>query len=286
MTVFDNMRRNALAQLGALPSTVRVLEGDILDAAAVARAASGQELVVHLAAIAGTRSVDHDAVMTSTVNVIGTLNCLTAGANARARRCVVFSTSEVYGRFALDVDETAPSQVPPADDSGRWGYAASKLAAEHLALGFHRAGRIETVVVRPFNIYGPRQVGEGAVGDMVAAAVRGGPIVVKGDGTQIRSWCYIDDLISATFAMLEKPGAAGRIFNIGNPDASVTSDQLAGLVARLAGGVPIERVPAQGPDVQERRPSIERASGLLGFRPSVGLEDGVRRTMDWHRSQR
>jgi len=216
--------------------------------------------------------------------VVGTLNCLTASADAGVGRCVVFSTSEVYGRHAVDVDESDPAQIPPADEDDRWGYAAGKLEGEHLAMAFHRSGRLPTVVIRPFNVYGPRQVGEGAIRDMVAAALRGGPIKVKGDGTQVRSWCFVSDLIDATIAMLERPAAAGKIFNIGNPEATVDSDGLAAIIARLSGGVPITRVPATGPDVQHRRPSIERATMLLGFRPAISLEEGIRRTIDWQRS--
>lgn len=283
ITLFDNLQRNALAR-DVLSKDVRLIEGNVLDAQAMTRAMAGHTLVLHLAAIAGTRSVGKDSALTSKVNFTGTVNCLEAAADAGAKRVVAFSTSEVYGRRALDVSEDQPAQIPPADDDERWAYAASKLAAEHAAMAFHRAGRVEAVVVRPFNVYGPGQVGEGAIRDMVDVAVRGGPIVVKGDGTQIRSWCYVEDFVEGTVACLERQEAAGRIFNIGNPAATVDSNDLAATVARLSGGVPVTRVPATGPDVEQRRPSIERAKALLGFSPKIGLEEGIRRTIAWRRA--
>ena len=283
ITLFDNLHRNALAYLGPLADRVRLVRGDVLDAAALAAAAAGQDAVIHLAAIAGTRSVGRDPALTMRVNLVGTLNCLEAAASAGVRRLIAFSTSEVYGRHANEVTEDQPTPIPAADDD-RWGYAASKLAAEHAALAFHRAGRLETLVLRPFNVYGPRQVGEGAIGDMVAAAVTGGPIVVKGDGTQVRSWCFVGDFADAAIAALTRPEAAGLIFNIGNADATVSVNDLAATVARLAGGVSVTHVAATGPDVQHRHPSIERARRILGFDPRVGLEEGISRTLAWRRA--
>lgn len=283
ITLFDNLHRNAVRELAHLMPRIRLIDGDVLDRRALADALKGHELVIHLAAIAGTRSVGRDSVLTSKVNFVGTLNCLEAAAEAGARRAIALSTSEVYGRDAVEVSEDQPASIPPADEDDRWAYSASKLAAEHVAMALHRARRIETVVLRPFNVYGPRQVGEGAIHDMVAAAVAGGPIVVKGDGRQIRSWCFVDDFVDAAVAALTRPEAPGHVFNVGNPSATVDSNALAATVSRLAGGVLVERRPAAGADVERRKPSIERARRLLGFEPKVGLDDGIARTLAWCR---
>lgn len=284
LTLFDNLHRNALEHLGPLPRGTRLVHGDVLDGAALATVADRQDLVVHLAAIAGTRSVGVDVLRTMEVNFIGTKLCLEASARAHVGRVVCLSTSEVYGIRASEATETEPTPVPAATD-GRWAYAASKLAAEHLALAYHRAGMVPTVVLRPFNVYGPRQVGEGAIHDMVVAALAGTRIVVRGTGTHTRSWCYVNDFVDAVARSLVAPAAAGEILNVGNPRATATSQELAETVARIAGtGVPVVRVPASGPDVETRTPSIDKARRILGYEPRVDLDEGIARTLEWHRS--
>ncbi len=282
VTVFDNHQRDALRDL---KERVRVVHGDVLDAEELAGALRGHDLVIHLAAIAGVRSVG-DTVRTMRVNFGGSLNVLEASASAGVRRCVLFSTSEVYGVCTYGATEDEPAAIPAPGD-GRWAYAASKLAAEHLAMGFHRSGKVPCVVVRPFNVYGPRQVGEGAVHDMVAAVVAGHPILVRGDGLQIRSWCYVSDLVAGVLGAIEHDAAAGEVLNIGNPVATLNTRMLAETVARAAGGgVRIEQIPASGPDVDLRMPSIDKARRLIGFEPTVGLDEGIRRTLEWARAVR
>src|SRR5438552_14405217 len=284
VTVFDNHHRDALSAVRGLGDAVSVIRGDVLDPAGVAAAIAGHDVVIHLAAIAGISSVDRDAARTMRINFLGSLNVLEAAAAAGASRCVLFSTSEIYGRRAFRVTEDEPATIPPPTD-GRWAYAASKLAAEHLGMSFHRAGALPVTIVRPFNVYGPRQVGEGAIHDMTAAVVARRPIRVRGDGLAVRSWCYISDFVDAVLGAVAAAAAAGEVINIGNPEATVNSLTLAETVARVAGGgVRIERVPASGPDVELRMPPIDQATRLLGFVPQVGIEEGVRRTLEWTRS--
>jgi nucleoside-diphosphate-sugar epimerase len=284
LTLVDNLHRNALDHLGPLPSGVVFIHGDILKPDTIESAVQGQDLVVHLAAIAGTRSVGLDVIRTMEVNFGGTRMCLEASARAGVERFVCFSTSEVYGIRAVDAAEDGPTPIPPATEA-RWAYAASKLAAEHLALAYDRAGLVPAVVLRPFNVYGPRQVGEGAIHDMVSAAVAGRAITVKGSGDHVRSWCFVRDFVDAVMAAMVEPAARGEIINVGNPRATATSMELAETVARLAGpSVTISRAPATGPDVESRIPSISKARRILGYDPKVDLEEGVRRTLDWHRS--
>lgn len=284
VTVLDDHHRDALSALGDLGAQVRVVRGDVLDDDAVAAVTIGQDIVIHLAAIAGVRSVERDAGRTMRVNFVGTLNVLRAGVASQVRRCIIFSTSEVYGVRAYRVKEDEPASIPAPGD-GRWAYAASKLAAEHLAMSFDRSGAMSCVVLRPFNIYGPRQVGEGAIHDMTAAAVAGRPIVVRGDGLQIRSWCFVSDLVDGVLGAIAQDGAGGQVLNLGNPAATVDTRTLAATVARIAGGnARIETVPVGGPDVELRIPSVEKARRIIGFEPRIGLEEGIQRTLDWTRA--
>ncbi|MBI4349602.1 MAG: NAD-dependent epimerase/dehydratase family protein [Elusimicrobia bacterium] len=284
LTVYDSFHHDALALVGRERPSIREIRGDVLDRDQLAAAIRGHELVVHLAAIVGARTVGAHARQTLIVNLLGAYNCLEASVQAGCERVVMFSSSEVNGNDAAYVDEARPTSIGSATES-RWAYAAAKLATEHLALAYHRDGLMRTVVIRPFNIYGSRQVAEGAVHDMVIAALSGQPVTVYGDGTQIRSWCHIDDFADAVTACLVRPAAVGEIFNIGNPAETVTSIDLARLVLRVTGSTAGYRfAPLPVPEVYLRVPSVEKARRLLGFAPHIALEDGIRRTVEWQRS--
>src|SRR5262249_44574372 len=135
-------------------------------------------------------------------------------------------------------------------------------------------------------IYGPGQVGEGAVHAFVLRALRGEPITIHNDGDQIRSWCYIDDIVDGILLALEREQAVGHAFNIGNPRSTVTIYQLARLIARLADSrSEIQFVPWNFADVELRIPDTKKAHELLGFRARVDLEDGLMRTIVWYREK-
>ena len=202
----------------------------------------------------------------------------------RCRRFVDFSTSEVFGRYAYQVTEFDATSLGAVGEA-RWTYAVAKLATEHLALCYHRQYGFPSVTIRPFNIYGPRQVGEGAVHHFIVRALRNEPLQVHNDGAQIRSWCYIDDIIDATEHMLTAPEAVGHAFNIGNPRSTVTVYNLAQTIKRLAGSSSeIRCIRWDHPDVELRVPAVKKASELLGWSPRIDLEDGLLRTIDWYRN--
>jgi nucleoside-diphosphate-sugar epimerase len=160
------------------------------------------------------------------------------------------------------------------------------LATEHLTYNYHKQYGLETVAVRPFNIYGPRQVGQGAIHHFIRRALKHEPITVHNDGSQIRSWCYIDDIVDGILLTLERDEAIGQSFNIGNPRATVTIYQLARTIVRLADSrSEIRFVPWDFPDVELRIPDIHKAKELLGFQPRVELEDGLQRTIVWYREK-
>jgi UDP-glucose 4-epimerase len=283
VVVYDNLHRNAL-QFAHLDDHPRLhfLKGDVLDYAATRRAVEGCQIVIHCAAIAGVYTVDRSAVRTMEVNLLGTNQVVKASLEVGVERFVEFSTSEVYGPFIHKGKEDDLSTIGPIGES-RWVYAASKLASEHLSYAHYKEDGLPLVVVRPFNVYGPRQVGDGAIRGMVIQALQNLPITIYNDGTQIRSWCYIDDFADGVLRCVERNEALGHAFNLGNPQGTVTNFELANTILRLTNSQSeIIFRPHPGPEVDLRVPSIEKAMTLLGFRPTVSLNDGISRTIPWY----
>ena len=200
-------------------------------------------------------------------------------------RFIEFSTSEVFGTYAFRVDESSATTQGSVGEA-RWTYAVSKLAGEHMAHAYHQEFGLPTASVRPFNVYGPGQVGGGAIRAFIEAALAGRDLVIHGDGSQIRSWCFVDDMVDGTLRCLEHPAAVGQAFNIGNPRATVTIYDLALRIRRLTGAdVEIGFQPLHYADVELRIPNVEKAREVLGFEPQVDLDDGLQRTIAWYREK-
>jgi nucleoside-diphosphate-sugar epimerase len=145
---------------------------------------------------------------------------------------------------------------------------------------------LSTVSIRPFNVFGPRQIGVGAIHTFVIRALQGLPLEIHGDGNQIRAWCYIDDMVDGTIRTLTKPEAVGHVFNIGNPRGTVTIHTLADKIRMLCESESeITFVSKDYVDVELRIPSIKKAIEMLGFRPKVDLNEGLIRTINWYREQ-
>jgi nucleoside-diphosphate-sugar epimerase len=142
------------------------------------------------------------------------------------------------------------------------------------------------VTVRPFNVYGPGQIGGGAIRAFIEAALDDRDLAIHGDGSQIRAWCYVDDMVEALLLCLERPEAVGQSFNVGNARSTVTIFDLATRIKRIS-GCPGEIVfePLTYADVEIRIPNVEKARELLGFDARVELDDGLARTIDWYRSR-
>jgi len=287
IVILDNFHRNALrhTRLSDHPN-VKVIRGDVTDPQAAHAAAEGCEIIVHLAAIAGVDTVLRMPVDTMKVAILGTYNMLEAARQQpRLERFVDFSTSEVFGSYAYNVREADLTSLGAVGEA-RWTYAVSKLATEHLAHNYHKQFGIPAVSVRPFNIYGPGQIGEGAIHRFIVQALRDENITIHNDGSQIRAWCYVDDMISGLLACLERDEAVGQAFNIGNPRSVVTIYNLAMQIAHLSGSrSKISFVPWDQTDVELRIPNIEKARRLLGYEPQVDLEDGLQRTIQWYRTK-
>ena len=283
IVVFDNLHRNALQFAGLEGhARLRFIKGDVRDPEAVRTAVAGCQIVIHCAAIAGVYTVDRSAVRTMEVNMLGTHQVVKAALETGVERFIEFSTSEVYGPFIHKGKEEEPTTIGPIGES-RWVYAASKLASEHLSYAHYREDQLPLVIVRPFNVYGPRQVGDGAIRGIVVQALQNLPITLYNDGTQIRSWCYVDDFVAGVLLCAENPAAIGHAFNIGNPQGTATTFELANMIIRLTRSrSEIVFKPHPGPEVDLRVPSIEKAAALVGFKPSVSLEAGISRTIPFY----
>jgi len=285
----DNLHRDSLSgtELAEHPS-FELHEGDILDAGLMHELAAGATHVVHCAAIAGVDAVIESPVRTMRVNLIGTYNVLEAAHATREtlERVIEFSTSEVFGQYAFNVSE---GQVTTTGSVGeaRWTYAVSKLAGEHIAHAYHDELGLPAVTVRPFNVFGPGQIGGGAIRAFIEAALEGRDLVIRGDGSQIRAWCYVDDMVEGLLLALEHPDAVGQSFNIGNKRSTVTIYDLAQRIKRLT-GAPGELVfePHRSADVELRIPNVDKAREVLGFEAKVDLDEGLARTIAWYRARR
>ncbi|MDP3939992.1 MAG: NAD-dependent epimerase/dehydratase family protein [Deltaproteobacteria bacterium] len=286
VVVYDSFARNSIESGPAWNHpNLRIVKGDILDFARLKEAMRGTQIVIHLAAVAGIDTVIRSITNTMKVNLIGTYHVLeSAVALGGIERLVDFSTSEVFGSYAYKSEEGDTTALGSVGE-GRWTYAVSKLAAEHLGHAYCSEQGLPLVSIRPFNVYGPGQVGEGAIHIFVRRALANEPIEIHGDGDQIRSWCYVDDLVDGLMACVTNEKAVGNVFNIGNPRGTITIFGLAETVLRVTGSrSELRFVPKNYADVELRIPSIEKAKTILGFCPQVDLEEGIRRTAEWYRA--
>jgi UDP-glucose 4-epimerase len=288
ITAYDNFHRDTLTNSGfAGHPNLTIVKGDVLDEDSLIESMKGADIVVHAAAIAGIDTVIKDPVKTMRVNMIGTANTLEAArGNGVSDRFIDFSTSEVFGPMAFRATEEQETVSGSAGEA-RWVYAVSKLAGEHLAHAYYAQYGLPVVTIRPFNVYGPGQTGEGAIQIMIKKALAGETIYINGDGSQIRAWCYVDDFIDCLMRCVEVPEAIGGSFNIGNARAVITILGLAQTVCRvLESKSKIEYRQPLSADIQIRIPSVSKAEEVLGFKAKVDLEEGILKTAEYFRNQK
>ncbi len=285
----DNLHRDALSgtPLAEHPNFT-FHQADILDLDAMKELVRGATHIVHCAAIAGVDDVLKSPVRVMRVNVIGTYNVLEAALSTldTVERFIDFSTSEVFGTHAFRVQEGQVSTIGSVGEA-RWTYAVSKLAGEHMAHAYHDELGLPAVTVHPFNVFGPGQIGGGAIRAFIENALEGRDLVIHGDGSQIRAWCYVDDMVEGTLLCLEHPDAVGQTFNIGNTRSTVTIYDLAQRIRRLTeADVEIVFQPLHYADVELRIPNVEKATEVIGFSAKVDLDEGLAKTIAWYRERK
>lgn len=287
VVVYDNFSRGKSAEDLHGRDNYFEVKGDVLVYASlnrflITKVLEGVDTIIHCAAVAGIDTVAKQPTKTMDVILAGTKNLLTLACKLKVKQFINFSTSEVFGASVFQKTERAETTVGMVGET-RWSYAVSKLAAEHLVKAYATEFDLPVTIVRPFNVYGAGQIGEGAIQQFILRAINNEDMKIHGNGVQIRSWCYISDMIDAIELCLEEPEAIGEVFNIGNPRATVTILELAKRIKRLAGSKSeIIHIPKDGVDVELRVPNIEKARKLLGYEPKVDLDEGIKKTIGWY----
>jgi UDP-glucose 4-epimerase len=283
--VFDNFSTGALGNLpfaAAAGERLDVVRGDIRDLAAVERVAQGASVIFHQAAMRSVPRSVADPLGANEHNVVGTLHVLEAAKRAGVRRVVYASSSSVYGdRPELPKRE----DQPPAPISP---YAVSKAAGEQYAAVWTRLYGVETVGLRYFNVFGPRQdpASEYAavIPRFILWALRGAPLEVHGDGLQSRDFTYIDNVVSANLLAARAPKASGEAFNVGCGQRISLLDIIARLEKLLGRAVERRHTPGRAGDVPHTLADVGKAQRLLGYVPTVDFDDGLHRTLDYFKT--
>ncbi|MGQ9680926.1 MAG: SDR family NAD(P)-dependent oxidoreductase [Anaerolineae bacterium] len=280
-------RRENLAHLASEPR-LRLVVGDVCDAALVESLVRQCRVVYHLAAVVGVTHVLREPLRGLHTNVHGTDAVLAAALRHGARVCLA-SSSEVYGESeATPFVEDSPSVLGPTWVS-RWSYATAKALDEHLAFAYAQQG-LAVSIVRYFNAYGPRLHPSGygsVVARLIGQALAGEPLTVYGDGQQTRSFTYVADTVKGTVLAGTEQAALGQVFNIGSEDEVTIAELARAVLATTGSASPIRYVPyaeAYGSGFAEprrRRPSIAKARRLLGFAPCTSLAEGLAETARW-----
>ena len=278
--VLDNFSTGNRANLEGLD--VEIVEGELRSYERVHNAVRGTELVFHLGALGSVPRSVQDPLTSSAVNVEGTLNVLLAARDEGVRRVVFASSSSVYGaRSDLPAVETLPADpISP--------YGVAKLAAERYCVSFSRVYEsFESVVLRYFNVFGPRQSPLSQYAAMVplfiTAISAGEPVTIFGDGEQSRDFTFVENVVDATLRAGDAKGASGRFFNVaaGSPaSVNAVADAIGAIV-----GKPVERrfEPPRAGDIRDSWADVSAAKDVLGYEPTVGLQEGLRRTIDFLR---
>jgi UDP-glucose 4-epimerase len=275
--VLDNFATGNRANLDGLE--IEVVEGELRSYERVHNAVRGVEVVFHLGALGSVPRSVQDPLTSSAVNIEGTLNVLLAARDEGVRRVVFSSSSSVYGlRRDLPVTESvAPDPLSP--------YGVAKLAAERYCVAFSRVYEsFESVVLRYFNVFGPRQSPDSQYAAVIplflARIARGEPITINGDGEQSRDFTYVANVVDATIRAAEAHGVSGMLLNVA-ASAPVSVNELASTIGRILDR-PVESVfaPPRAGDIRDSWADISAAREALGWEPSVGLEDGLRRTAE------
>jgi UDP-glucose 4-epimerase len=276
--VLDNFATGNRGNLAEIAEEIEVVEGDLRSYERVHTAVRGVELVFHVGALPSVPRSIQDPLTTTAVNVEGTLNVLLAARDEGVRRVVNASSSSVYGNGGTlpRTESQAPDPISP--------YAVAKLAAERFCTSFSRVYEIETVSLRYFNVFGPRQDPSSqysaVVPKFIDAIAAGRPVTIDGDGEQSRDFTYVANIVEANLLAADAPGVTGAILNVAT-GSSETVNNLAETIGRLL-ELPVltEYASDRTGDVRASWADISAARELLGFEPRIGFEDGLGRTIE------
>lgn len=282
---FDNFSTGKPENLAAIRDRIEFREADLLDETAIEEACEGVDFVLHQAADPSVARSLSDPVASHRINACGTLNLLMAARRCGVQRLVYASSCAVYGDAPLPNNERSrPQPLSP--------YAVSKLTGEHYVTSFHRLYGLETVALRYFNVFGPRQDASseysGVVARFIAMLLGGKSPVIFGDGEQSRDFTFIDDVVAANLLACRAPKTqvAGEVFNVGGGN-QITVNDVCRLVSRIIGfkGKPAYAAARCG-EIRHSFADTTLAETRLGFAPAVEFEKGLRQTIHWYTEQK
>jgi nucleoside-diphosphate-sugar epimerase len=282
--VLDNLITGKRGNLEHLASRIEFIEGDIRDFETTRRAVEGVKVIFHEAAIPSVPRSVADPLLNHESNINGTFNVLLAARDAGVRRLVYAASSSAYGErgTGAKVEDQLPHPLSP--------YAAAKLVGEYYCQVFTHVYGLETVALRYFNVFGPRQDPSspysGVISKFITSLLGGEPPVIFGDGEQSRDFTYVANVVDANLRAAEAPEASGRVINLGL-NQRTTLNQLLAELQNIIGTdlTPHYESPRIG-DVRHSLADITQATQLLGFKPIIGLTEGLRHTVDWYRENR
>ncbi len=283
VVVYDDLSTGSIANIEHVRNQIGFWHYSILDFKRLIQACRGVDAILHQAAFVSLPESMKFLLRCTEINVMGTLGVLMAAKEAGVRRVVVASTSAIYGGSAADVQSEGDAPSP------RSPYAVSKLAAEEYCRLFTRAYGLETVCLRYFNVFGPRQSPDSqyaaVIPKFISCILKDEPPPIYGDGHQSRDFVYVGDVAQANLKALAAPAGevAGKVFNVGRGEVWNLFDLLA-TINRVAGkNVASTRLPAREGDARKSCALITAARDALGYQPRINLEDGIRETVRWMR---
>jgi nucleoside-diphosphate-sugar epimerase len=277
--VLDNFSTGKIENLGSVMDDVEVVEGDVRDLWTVLRAVRGVEFVIHLAALPSVQRSVRNPLTSNEVNVNGTLHVLEAARLSEVHRVIFASSSSVYGDGGggRKVETQPPRPLSP--------YAISKLAAEEYCRNFHRLYGLETVALRYFNVFGPRQDPSSeyaaVIPRFVAAALNGCAPTVYGDGEQTRDFTFIENVVDAIILACRAPDAAGEVFNVACGEQHSLNELLREIEKISGVQLNPEYVDPRPGDIRHSLADITKAKSTLGYAATVPFREGLRRTYEW-----
>jgi UDP-N-acetylglucosamine/UDP-N-acetyl-alpha-D-glucosaminouronate 4-epimerase len=281
--VVDSLITGKRANLAHVPD-VELVEGDLADTAVAARAVKGMDYVLHQAAIPSVPRSVEDPITSNRANVTASLNILVAARDAGVKRLVYAGSSSAYGNTPTlpKREDMPPNPLSP--------YALQKLVGEQYCQMFTELYGFETVTIRYFNVFGPRQDPgspySGVISLFSTALLDGRQPIIYGDGEQTRDFTYIANVVDGVLRACDAPNAAGEVINVAT-GGRISLNELLRVMNRIVGSkVQAVHLDARAGDVTDSQADITKAQTLLGYTPAVGLEEGLRRTLEWCRGER
>ncbi|MFA5299152.1 MAG: SDR family NAD(P)-dependent oxidoreductase [Lutibacter sp.] len=276
-------------KLGYCPETERVI-GNVLDKEGLAEAIKGCDYVIHAAAMLGVKNTEQKKLDCLNVNILGTINVLEACVKNNVKRIIFTSSSEVYGEpIDCPIKESDPKSPVSL-------YGTSKLASEEYIKAYQSKYGLEFSIVRFFNVYGPGQVAEFVMPRFIKNVLNNEPPVVYGSGSQVRTFCFVEDAAEGVSKVLTEGNGKNEIFNIGNDEGSISMKDLAEKIIEISGKdlkpqfINMEDSDREvGREIQRRIPTIYQARQMLNYQPAFSLEAGIKKVIEigcifdtWH----